>query len=466
MAELIYPTLDLFLYDLRNGLGETLDEIEQNRDQFQAKLPEAVRPRLAQHDQHFEAEYQELLLPERYLPFQFEREALPVNGYYYPVRLNDTYGLLLDASIGDLQTPQDVASFATLRQVLETVLTGQGGNIGQTWLLSGWTTPDACEDEVAIAQACYQQMVPEGRWQQDFQGQGKLLGATIFELWRYRSVLPETHQTVGQSLAQNQHVLICIFPDQDTAKRAAELFYDDWLMLLGFRNKILWAYNQSRQIKQLIKADFATVQASRSHSQTFTAFRETLMQIQDALNHYKLNLIQLDFQGRTIDINLSNYQKRLQRIVDQGGDQTNLDFLQEFVTLVEKKYLLQIHKDSENMQLGLRLLEDAITATQSRLEVEKAERDRDFQALLKYLGVGWAAATVAAEKLDITKLESDPIEGTLENQFKIDSEWANLLSPVVYSLLVAIAVAALFGVSIQLWRGTRALWSWVKGARS
>jgi len=34
MTKLHYPTLDLFLYDLREGLGQTTAEIEQNRYQF------------------------------------------------------------------------------------------------------------------------------------------------------------------------------------------------------------------------------------------------------------------------------------------------------------------------------------------------------------------------------------------------------------------------------------------------
>jgi hypothetical protein len=39
MNQLIYPTLDLFLYDLRDGLGETETQINQNRVNFRKKLP-------------------------------------------------------------------------------------------------------------------------------------------------------------------------------------------------------------------------------------------------------------------------------------------------------------------------------------------------------------------------------------------------------------------------------------------
>jgi hypothetical protein len=38
------------------------------------------------------------------------------------------------------------------------------------------------------------------------------------------------------------------------------------------------------------------------------------------------------------------------------------------------------------MQLGLKLLEDTINATRSRIEAEKAERDRNFQELVAVSG--------------------------------------------------------------------------------
>ncbi len=460
MAVLIYPTLDLFSYDLRNGLGETLTEIEQNRAQFHGKLPAAVHSRLAEQDYHFEAEYQELLLPERYLDFAEPRDNQPaIEGYYYPVRLNDTYGLLIDASVDDQEKPQDINCFTELRDVIRHRLGEHPPVLGQTWMLSGWQSPQSKESDEAIAQAIYAKFVPEGQWQEDLKGQGTILGANIFELWQYRSTLIE-HQgdhrpTQGQE--GNQHLVICIFPDGATATQVSERYYNHWLRLWGYRNKILWAYEQSRQIKQLIKADFVSVQSTRSQSTSFAAFRETLIQIQDSLNHYKLNLIQLDFQGRTIDINLSNYKKRLQRMEEQGGSNTNLQFLADFVTTVEQKYLLQIHKDSENMQLGLRLLEDAINATQSRLEVEKAERDRNFQEVLKYLGVGWAAASVTSSKIDVSKLENDPVRETLV-RWDVPQDWAGIISPVTYTLIVAVAIAAGFGGCVLLWQGIETLW--------
>lgn len=39
MKYLIYPTVQLFLYDLRESLGDTLEKIAANWDNFRLKLP-------------------------------------------------------------------------------------------------------------------------------------------------------------------------------------------------------------------------------------------------------------------------------------------------------------------------------------------------------------------------------------------------------------------------------------------
>jgi hypothetical protein len=61
MSDIIYPTLDLFLYDLRDGLGENAGEIADNQAAFAQKLPERIRSLIVQRDATVEAEYVELL---------------------------------------------------------------------------------------------------------------------------------------------------------------------------------------------------------------------------------------------------------------------------------------------------------------------------------------------------------------------------------------------------------------------
>ncbi|MEQ9487185.1 hypothetical protein [Coleofasciculus sp. F4-SAH-05] len=57
---------------------------------------------------------------------------------------------------------------------------------------------------------------------------------------------------------------------------------------------------------------------ARSQRRNLDRIRQQLDQTQDILNRYTINLNQLDFQARTIDINLSNYKKRVARIAKKS----------------------------------------------------------------------------------------------------------------------------------------------------
>ncbi|NEO99682.1 MAG: hypothetical protein F6K58_13585 [Symploca sp. SIO2E9] len=99
MNDIIYPTLDLFLYDLREGLGENVGEIADNQEGFARKLPERVRSRIKQQDVEVEAEYVELLGYRGRDKFDSNSQKYALKGFYYPVRIGDSYGLLLDCSV-------------------------------------------------------------------------------------------------------------------------------------------------------------------------------------------------------------------------------------------------------------------------------------------------------------------------------------------------------------------------------
>lgn len=449
MNEIIYPTIDLFLYDLRNSLGESQDEINRNRAYFQKKLPESVHLSLFQKDSYFEDEYIELLTKPNF--FETSDEPYPLQGYYYPVRLGDTYGLLLDCSVNNQTEPQPAECFKELRTEIERRLNNQTATIGQTWMVSGWLPQSEAKPE-DIAKACYKALMPGSNWEQDIEGQGQFLGATIFELSRYRLVMTEGAASLKtiQNIQENQHVIIILYPDKATAEKSAR-FYSDWMRLFDYRHKILWAYGQSRVLKQNIKNYFTAIEEDRqsininqSKEREFEKCRTTLIQVQNALNNYTIDLNRLEFQNRTIDINLSNYKKRLERIEEKAGGK--LEFFEKFTKLVTDKYQLQITKDSENLERGMKLLENTISAVRSRVEVAKAERDRNFQDAIAILGVGWSVASFvpSPDKLSDTLLRSQP---------SLSAPWIKPVIPMAYKLSVALVAAAVAWLLIRLWPG-------------
>jgi hypothetical protein len=455
MNDIIYPTLDLFLYDLRNGLGESQDEINQNQAYYQKKFPEPIHQNLFQKDTYFEDEY--VLLTEPHI-FETIGKPYPFQGYYYPVRLSDVYGLLIDCSVNNEIEAQTAECFKDLKIEVEQRINNQSATIGQTWMISGWLPQSDDRSPEDIAKDCYKALMPDSNWKQDLEGQGTFLGATIFELSRYRLVIkesPETPTTI-QSIQENQHVIIIIFTDKASADKLAE-FYDDWMRLFDYRHKILWAYGQSRLLKQIIKNYFTTIEEDRqsininqSKEREFEKCRTTLIRVQNALNNYTIDLNRLEFQNRTSDINLSNYKKRLERIEEKAGNK--LEFLEKFTKLVTDKYQLQITKDSENLERGMKLLENTINAVRSRVEVAKAERDRNFQDAIAILGVGWSVASFLPSPDKLSENAKDPVRMFL-TQSPLPPTWIKPAVPLVYKLSVALVAAALAWLLIRLWPG-------------
>ena len=65
MNKIIYPTLRLFLYDLRDGLGQSESEIAQMQENFKLKLPKTIRYLIDENNKSFDADYVELLGKKR-----------------------------------------------------------------------------------------------------------------------------------------------------------------------------------------------------------------------------------------------------------------------------------------------------------------------------------------------------------------------------------------------------------------
>jgi hypothetical protein len=214
--QLIYPTVDLFLYDLKLGLGQDESKLILNRKEFWQKiygnLTDSQLEILANSEKNG-SDYLELLQDYQ----QKSYEPLPsspnsysnfsTDGYYYPVQLGDTYGLLVDCTanyIPDYKSqPQPINSLKKVQQEILSNLHGQKAKLGQTWFIWGQLA-DANQDLEKTASACFNEIeLPEkGNWNQDLKGQ--FFGGSIYELWQ-ESLTPG-------NLNDGYHILICLFP--------------------------------------------------------------------------------------------------------------------------------------------------------------------------------------------------------------------------------------------------------------
>ncbi|MEH1902746.1 MAG: hypothetical protein V7L04_15345 [Nostoc sp.] len=395
MSDLIYPTLDLFLYALKTSLNTTDAETQTNKAAFLAQFPSDTQF----NDPDIETEYLEITHPTQ---ITFISHNKTLEGYYYSVRLNDTYGLQIDCSINNQTETQPAKSFAILKTEIEQKLNKELVTIGQTWLLSGWLPENSSQNPEDIAKDCYYALSKDTYWQPE---KGTFLDGKVFEIWCPENENYSLHKVTNALNSHEHHVIIAIYPNRESAEQAAE-FYKDWMGLFCYRNKIWWAYCQSRLVKESLLNHYKQIEAnrkitnqsnSRQEKHNITISRKILNNIDNILQQYTIDLLNLSFQKQIIEINLSNYQLRLALIKEKAGQNNQLDFLEKFSGLANKKYLLQITKDIENMQLGLQLLEDTINATRSRIEVEKYEREHNFQELVAVAGAGIATVSLLKE---------------------------------------------------------------------
>lgn len=393
-------------------MGENSEKIEENWQKFQKKLPPNLRP-LLKADRAFEPEYVELF-PKRREGFGNKFDSY--EGFYYPVRMSDTYGLLLDCSINDKVNPKPAEeSIKNIKAEIDSRLEGNPPSLGQSWLVSAQLADPNSQSPEDIAKICYKALLPFSNWDDDFQGKGKLLGGTVFELWDFDSLLEEVPEESDRQTATepftNNHVTIVLYPNANVMEQAAE-FHSDWMRLFAYRAKILWAYGQTRQLKQWLKQDYITIQdclkairSDRHKSLPLNQLQDTLNKASSIVSDYTIDLGYLADQERTIAINLDNYKKRIDTIAEKPtssefaafvSQPTDVGFLGNFSHIFTEKYFPQVQKDWENLSPGLQRLEFAIATIRTLVEMDRAQRDRTFQNNVTIFGWGLAAAAIVA----------------------------------------------------------------------
>lgn len=409
MAYLNSPNLDLFVYQLRKGLGDSEDDIQKNHKKFWANLPaelqELAQVSYAKESEESDAEYLKLLpiAGKNKAAYDFSKKAgeYLFQGYYYPVQMGDTYGLLFDAFI-DL--PYDSPSHF---QTLKNLAANKQGNLGKTWIISCWLSGKDETNPEVLAKQIYEEC-KFGEWQQP--NRGKFLGADVFEVWHF----PHNSKKVEDNL----HVLIILYPHRGTAKAAAK-YYDDWMRLFCYRNKIIWAYSQSRELKQRLESQYAFIfkKAESLKKQNLKELQSSLQEIIETLSNYVCDINYLEIHLHTIKINQRNYQELLKYIIgeaskdkDKDGE-TQLDCLSEFNRTVKQKYQIQIQEDRASLSPALRVLEDLISSIRGMIEAEQAQSDRDLNYTIAIASFGLALSGVTATIIS-TQLSSpkDPPE--------------------------------------------------------
>lgn len=443
MNKLIYPNLFCFVYDLKEGLGFSQAEVINAQANFIQKIPHLFE--IIENDRSFETEYHELLQSKI---DKFIDKEDGYTGYYYPVRLNDTYGLLVACSPSESNQAYDAYEVIyKLKAKIDKRLAHQPGTLGTTWMVLSHI-PRKCYDRKSeIAQDCYKALMKNSNqellanWELDLVGHGEFLGGTLFELSQYqvchnsgvnKREISDDYVSLD-STQGSYHILIQLYPNHSVAKVAAALNFD-WMRLFCYRHKILFAYTQSRFIKQELNEGYREIHAiiklfnkERHAILSLRKLKRKLLQAQYTLYYYSADLNKFSDQIRTMEVNLLNYERRVkvihekakkavhkkilldydylsswgfnlehlnlvltQEIIIQLISPYNLNFLYDFTNEFNNKYILQIQKDYESLSPGLILLQNLIDSIDGITDLDQAQRDRNFQIAVGIVGIGLA----------------------------------------------------------------------------
>lgn len=443
--QIIYPTIDVFQYDLADGLGQSEEKIKQNRQKFWQKLSPKITPEEAENYAKAESEaspFVELLGDKKYQPFPH-----PEDGYYYPVKVGDTYALLIDCS-GEKE-PRDKKGKGKAIAVLKDIDTMVQAklhtppSIGESWLVWG-QLPIEGQDRKKTAQDCLKHLslFADFKWEKDLKGTGEFCGATFYDLWR----LPSDRGT----LAHNRHLVICLFHPHASRDKIKPLL-TQFIQLFRFRNKVIWAYGQSRQLKSDMKQAAQVIQ---------TIVKELPKQVQDGavnlkrLQHYLADtltilstyanyLSRLEEQQHTLAANLQNYQRRLDKIAqfDKTNGDRIIEVFREFADYATEKYQPQIESDIASLSAGLRLLENAIKTIEGIINLEQTKSDRALNLTVATVGTGLAVSGVTAT---VATSYYQPPENTARIAFlKSPALWMSLGIGAIAAGAIALLMALL-----------------------
>ena len=394
------------MYDLAQGMGQDEDKISENRQGFGKKLY-GEKIHAAQLEQLKQAEtetgdYIELLGDK-----QVEKFESNLDGYSYPVKLNDTYAALFNFSGVEVDEdnkfkPKEIDCLESLqKEVISRV--NPSATIGQSLLVSGQLTAND-QDALKTAQTCYSQLnlVPNAKWERDLKADGQFLGADFYELW----LPPGDMGNIGQ----NYHVLICLFPHNsgesfDVIKEKLTKLYPHFLRLFAYRNKVIWAYTQSHQFKAELKGYPEKIQqiVDRLPAQVnapkvdLTELQQDLVNSLTILSVYANYIRRLEEKEITIKTNLKNYYERMKTIGEKMGSGAKaFKFMKSFSDFAQERYVWQVEADNRSLSAELRLLENAIQTIEGISEIERAKSDRTLNVTIAAAGVGIATSGVAA----------------------------------------------------------------------
>ncbi len=486
--KLIYPSVNLFLYDLRDGLGQD-SEIKRNRAKFWRKIdPELDKQikelatvnllegenqaKLAVIDSPLEKKLKELETKEnpeaeyQVLSQKAFSEWVPgsnFDGFCFAVELGDTYSLNVNCSGSYLDAKQKNNNSQSIEAVaankktivtninrrphLENLETEKQGSIGQSWFIWGQLSDNNCNPR-QLADECYEQLNLNSAKKPSFQELGEFNGAKVFEYWQNTT---NWGQKWDEFVRDSNHVIVCLFPASEhpeaieiNRKKIQEIYFDLG-RLFCYRHKAIWSYWQSRQLKNDLKSDSKNIkklvdkvtdigrQLQEKQPLKLAELQLILTQVLPLVSSYADRLFLLENQAKTIAVNLENYGRRLASLEENTN--SNLERWKKFKNFATEKYQRQIESDCINLSPEVKVLENLISTVRGIIDIEQAKGDRDLTETVAVVGT---ALTTSAVIATVAVGGDSPPKSYLDLSFAKSPSFVLSIFPVAIALLILV----------------------------
>lgn len=486
--KLIYPSVNIFLYDLRDGLGQD-SEIKRNRAKFWRKIdPELDKQikelktvtllegenqaKLAVIDSPLKKKLNELETKENpeleYLPLyqKLFKDWVPASnfdGFCSAVELGDTYSLNVNCSGSYLDAKQKNNKSQSLDAVaankktivtninrsphLENLETEKQGSIGQSWFVWGQLS-DNNSNPREIADECYEQLNLNSAKKPSIQELGEFNGAQIFEYWQNTT---NWGQNWDEFVRDSNHAIVCLFPPDlnpetiEANRQKMQKIYFDLTRLFCYRHKAIWAYWQSRQLKEELKRESREIkslvnkvkaiaqQIQEKKPLKLAELQLILIQVLPLVSSYADRLFLLENQAKTIAVNLENYGRRLASMEENTN--SNLERWKKFKNFATEKYQRQIESDCINLSPEVKVLENLISTVRGIIDIEQAKGDRDLTETVAVVGT---ALTVSAVIATVAVGGDSPPKSYLDLSFVKSPSFVLSIFPVAIALLILV----------------------------
>ncbi|NEO39722.1 MAG: hypothetical protein F6J90_26690 [Moorea sp. SIOASIH] len=368
-----------------------------------------------------------ILLPlEGKLPVN-NGKGIRITGQACPLQIYDSYALGLNIRIPERENNQktedvDLTVFKDFNPNQCFLPSKINSSLGQILLLTAWLPQKEQQDShlwKEIADQCVQNFL--GEKDKDncppLYQEGQLFDSPIFEYG-----IPDKSQDYGQ-------IFVWLFLGEEVngnyGARAEEhfcLFYQNFIDLFFYRQKVIRAYQISREvysdayqgyqeIKQIINETTghrleacattqsqdkttghrleacATTQSQDNQRSLSEAelldFKKKLRILPKLDLNYSDWLRQLESYSLTMKINAHNYSEKLQQLQEKLPKDEDLSFLSVFEHKISPTYQEQIKINLSYFGHSSALLDKAISSIRGIVEIEQAERDRALEKALR-----------------------------------------------------------------------------------